>query len=308
MKEFNKYNALNLKSINIKEMLGNAILTIEPGSLCTFDREVPSNGRHFHNCFELCIVINGSGHFIHGGTVYYINKSDIFIANPRVIHEITTITQKKEQTILELFYFSLNIVCDALNNNKIYEENILSKFLQNHCNVSHSQPQIITYLNFMQNYMNCKPSEDFGIQQALKNIVLDSLLLFTINTDNNTLSEYTISNILDLAIKYIGTHLTEKITLEEIALYCNTSIRNLQYHFKKHLNTNTMDYINKRRMSLASGFIRMNYKISDIGIKVGIDDPSQFCRVFKKYYGLSPKQYQMKYSLNGMAFGAEYTS
>ncbi|MEG0693093.1 MAG: AraC family transcriptional regulator [Oscillospiraceae bacterium] len=175
-----------------------------------------------------------------------------------------------------------------------------------------AQHQLFAYLNFLFTFtrnkeiLSNKESVHFGLEQAIKGIVYNSLIILTEQVKTPSSKASASSNIIDNALQYIGMHLNEKITLDELSSYCNTSKRNLQLLFHQYLDSTVIDYINNRRMVLASSYLRMNFRVSDVGPNIGIEDPAQFCRIFKKYYGLSPKRYQMDYKTNGMIFGADY--
>lgn len=62
--------------------------------------------------------------------------------------------------------------------------------------------------------------------------------------------------------------------------------------FSKYLNLTPKQYINSRKINLAKVYLKMNYKVSDVSSLVGINDISQFSRLFKKHCGISPKSFQ----------------
>lgn len=302
------YNSIHINNIKVEENMGNICLCIEPGTFCTFNRQSPTNGVHKHKCYELCIVTSGCGEFTHGDQKSIIRKGDVFIAEPNVLHEIRIQNEHNANSMdmLQLFYFSINILSNKLQQSRLYEEKLLDSFLMNHSIVRSSQDHLISYMDFMVDYCSSKSSHNFGIYQAIKNIVLDSLLALTENKTGEDDKQLSVSSIIDLALEYIGQNLGSKIYIEDIAGYSKTSKRNLQHLFKNHMQCTVVDYIIGRRMSLASSFLRMNFKVSDVGNMVGIGDPAQFSRLFKKHFGISPKKFQMLYSPNGMVYGASY--
>jgi AraC-like DNA-binding protein len=50
----------------------------------------------------------------------------------------------------------------------------------------------------------------------------------------------------------------------------------------------------------------MNFKICDVASMLGINDPSQFSRLLKEFYGISSKKYQMIHSTSGMVNGSDW--
>ena len=307
MKHSSLFQKIQLSHLNIEQKIGNSFLQIKPGTLCIFDEDTPSNSRHYHHCFELCIVTDGLGYFWHGEEQYEVKKGDVFIADPDILHEIA-IAQEKDgirDHRLDVYYFSISIHVGDFSHTECPEEKILKQFLKNHDLVRSVQNKLITHLYFIYEYSRLKNRVPSVLDQCIINVVMDSLVSLT-HTHQLSDENMAPSNIIDEALLYIARHLHEKITLEMVANHANTSKRNLQLLFKQHMNSTVTDYINHRRMSDASSYLRMNFGVGDIGPKVGIEDPAQFCRVFKKYYGMSPKKYQMTYAADGMTFAADF--
>ena len=71
---------------------------------------------------------------------------------------------------------------------------------------------------------------------------------------------------------------------------------NLQYMcflFKKQTDTTIGAYILQTRMEMAGKlFQRTNYNVTEVTQELGFFDVSYFSKCFKKYFGVSPKQYQ----------------
>ena len=71
--------------------------------------------------------------------------------------------------------------------------------------------------------------------------------------------------------------------------------------FKREVGQTPLEYLTARRMSLAREIILSgltnrysNYTVSQISEMCGFAEPLYFSRVFKKYYGVSPKEYMEK--------------
>lgn len=90
---------------------------------------------------------------------------------------------------------------------------------------------------------------------------------------------------------YITTHLTEKITVNAVAGYMNISQRTLFYLFKKHFNTTPIQYINHAKISSAILYLREGFSVTHVSDMFAFSEPSAFNRTFKKYTGVSPREY-----------------
>ena len=288
-----EYNDNYLNNMYIEKIIGNYLIKIKPGGYCVFNEEIPSNGRHYHSCFELCFITSGSGKYIHDNQIYEIKANDVFIADPEKIHEITI--KDINPCKLNLVYFLLDIEGkkEDKTNNKI--EILIRNFLTNHEIKINAQKHLKTYLDFIEDYNTClnNKNNNFGNHQAIQNMIFDSLLSLT---KGFRYSENTPKSIFDKTIEYINENIYNKIKIKDIADYCNTSKRNLYYHFEKNLNMTITEYINKKKMSIAASYLRMNIEINKISSMIGINSPSQFSRLFKKIYGIPPKKYQNKVS------------
>ncbi|HCR3689144.1 TPA: helix-turn-helix domain-containing protein, partial [Enterococcus faecium] len=84
-----------------------------------------------------------------------------------------------------------------------------------------------------------------------------------------------------------------KITVKEIANYFSVSETKLRESFKNEMHITIYNYISKRKVSAAKIMLKSNYTISEVSLGLGFSDSSHFSRVFKKYVGVSPKQYQL---------------
>ncbi len=89
-----------------------------------------------------------------------------------------------------------------------------------------------------------------------------------------------------------GQYTKESISTGSIAgeLYIDASY--IRKAFKTVFQTTVTDYINKKRLEKAALMLReKQYKTSEIAMLVGYKDNHYFSRLFKKYYGFSPRDY-----------------
>lgn len=299
----------NLNRLHIKEIIGNYIIDIEPVAFCTFDKVVPTNGQHLHNCFELCIVTGGTGKFLHGNNSYILKEGDVFIADPKVFHEICILNGNASGTnnSLNLIFFNINIHGHIVTKAIGYEEKMILRFLNDHKTVAKNQFQILSYLDFIKHYKRYPALDDYGIKKIVKTLALESLFLLISDSEkSNEDNMIPTDSIIDKATLYIGSHLSENLYLKDIARHVTTSVRNLQHLFQKHLKKTVTEYIKERRLAIAAGYLKMNFMVSNVCSLVGINDPARFSRLFKQFYGISPKKYQMLHSSSGMIYGTSY--
>lgn len=100
---------------------------------------------------------------------------------------------------------------------------------------------------------------------------------------------------LEFIIDYIMDNLQNDITVDELAKTACMSKPTFYRYFKKMVGMSPVDFVNTKRMQLAKQLLTQERKpVGDIGYAVGYKNPSHFIRSFKKYYGFTPKQYQIQ--------------
>lgn len=94
-------------------------------------------------------------------------------------------------------------------------------------------------------------------------------------------------------IKYIHTHITENITLDDLVKITNNSKAYLSRLFKKEMGATIIDYIHEQKIEVSKKFLDHSYmSIADVAILFNFCSATYYSRTFKKYTGLTPSQYR----------------
>ena len=92
---------------------------------------------------------------------------------------------------------------------------------------------------------------------------------------------------------YIGHHLHEKITMEDLAKHVNLNETYLSKLFRKETGLSVSEYIRDKKVEEAQGLLRYSEKTSiEIATDLGFTSHSYFISVFKKVTGETPKDYR----------------
>lgn len=95
--------------------------------------------------------------------------------------------------------------------------------------------------------------------------------------------------------RFIGCHLLNKITLDDISSYAGMNRTYFCLFFKRHFGMGLTDYLNAERMTKASSMLGGgSVSISDVARQCGFPNVTYFNRVFRKVYGMSPTEYRNK--------------
>ena len=96
--------------------------------------------------------------------------------------------------------------------------------------------------------------------------------------------------------EYIEEEIKTDLSLNDICDICAISQSYLSKLFRRHFGISVMDYVHLRKISKAKMYIVLtDYTMTQIGQHAGYNDGSYFSKIFKKYVGMTPKQYRASY-------------
>ncbi|MFJ7368893.1 AraC family transcriptional regulator [Lysinibacillus sp. NPDC098008] len=104
------------------------------------------------------------------------------------------------------------------------------------------------------------------------------------------------SATITTCVHFIENHIYSEITLEQLSDICHLSPNYLSSLFKKEVGIAVSEYIQQQRIDEAKKLLTFtNYPILDIGSLLNFTDQSYFIKVFKKFTGITPKQFRNKH-------------
>lgn len=97
---------------------------------------------------------------------------------------------------------------------------------------------------------------------------------------------------------FFEKNLQRKISLNETACVACLSGSGLIAHFKRYVGITPMEYLSTLRLKRAESLLcRTEQPIAQIAAQCGFESPYYFSNSFKKYYGLSPRNYRQKHRI-----------
>ncbi|GGA15374.1 helix-turn-helix domain-containing protein [Psychrobacillus lasiicapitis] len=139
--------------------------------------------------------------------------------------------------------------------------------------------------------------EELGNLKAILKLTEEAIRDFTNRVYKMNVGKY--SPTITACQHYIYNHLYDQITLDHLAQLCQLSPNYLSSYFKKEVGITLSEYIQQQRVEEAKKLLSFsNYSISDICSWLNFNDQSYFIKVFKKYTGLTPKQFRSNRSGN----------
>ena len=95
------------------------------------------------------------------------------------------------------------------------------------------------------------------------------------------------------AVDYINCNFTRQITMEDLCDVCRVSKQHLCLLFRTTLHARPMEYITKRRLQAAKELLTVSQlTIESIAEETGFCTASYFCKMFKRYEGMTPLNFK----------------
>ena len=111
------------------------------------------------------------------------------------------------------------------------------------------------------------------------------------------ISEENEHDVYCLALQYINEHLTEDISISDVARHINYSESYFGYAFKKKYKISVSQYIRELKLTKSKDLLKnTSFSIAGVASCVGFYDPNYFSALFKKHFGISPKEYRKTHS------------
>lgn len=245
---------------------------------------------HWHEEAELTLITKGSCLYQIDLTDYEIKEGDILFIPPLFLHSISLETS--EETISKTYVFHLNFL--GGNTTDICS----TRYLVPMMNQEFAIPSLITpehpaygsLLTIFHKLTLMYDEAAVGYELSIKALLLQAIFLLLQYSRKNTSPDTdTLSDKLKNVLDYIEIHLSEPISVSELAKLCYFSDYHFMRFFKKHMNMTCIEYINNLRLEKSVElFEQGNHSILDVSLSVGFHNLSYFHRAFKKKYHMTP--------------------
>ena len=246
---------------------------------------------HSHNFYELLYCRNTCGaEYLVGADRYRLQKGDIILISPGVSHCPILPEHMTEPYIRDVLWISTEFmeVITQRFPGFLADSSRYSSLLR----TTGTNWEILGELF----YTGIRESENkfSGWEMAVVGNTLHLLSML-----HRAFSEHSAAfmraekpELLDQVLAYVEAHLSEKISLAEVAHQFFVSESTISQTFRKKLGVSFYRCVTQRRLIAAKALIEQGRVLEQVGEQVGFSDYSSFYRAFKQEYGISPRQYK----------------
>lgn len=100
-------------------------------------------------------------------------------------------------------------------------------------------------------------------------------------------------------VEYLQENINQKLTLVQLEKQFGVNRNIINESFHAATNCTVMVYLNKMRMEFSSQLLKATeLPLSEIALRCGFDDYAYFCKVFKKFYQVNPRDFRSSMKQN----------
>ena len=100
---------------------------------------------------------------------------------------------------------------------------------------------------------------------------------------------------------YLHEYFNAEFTIDELAQRIGMSTRNFTRRFKEATGETPVSYLHQLRINCAKHLLETDYKsVQEVCHEVGYEDIPFFRNIFKRYTGLSPREYRQRYAASSL--------
>ena len=278
--------------------------------ICNFEVEFQDSSTTtlIHSTARLLLFKKGKGKFMINGVEYLIEKNTMISILP---WDITTITDVTEDLEFYKIVYNFQIINDDLKNicnfrkNQINSIEVLSK---NPIKILDSKAFHDMKNSFIeikdevgndsfQEEIDEKPySDEYLISSIIR--ILIKFLRFENKNEISTKKNYEHQIQINQILRYMYSHMSEKLTLDRLASTFFISKSSLTKYLEENIGFTFSELLNRIRFSKAIDLLMFSEKsLNEIAKRVGYTDSSHFTKIFENTEGINPGEFRNYYNI-----------
>lgn len=258
---------------------------------------------HWHNEFEIIYVEKGEFKILKDSHLINIKAGELLFINSGEIHSIEDISNS--ESIHHAIVFHPNFI--NTSNLDYCHINILEPLIKQSIKlpstINSDSIQNSKIINEIIDIIDRYTSRTPGYQLTIKGSLYKILSYLVEN--NSFIASNTIEKNLDYklqllkkSVTYIHQNYQQKIYIKDLAHEVNMNSQYFCRFFKSMTGKTPVDFINTHRIEEATLLLSStDLNITDISLKVGIDNFSYFNKLFRHYKNCTPSEYRKNNSI-----------
>ncbi len=265
---------------------------------------------HWHYYLEILFILKGTLEAVCDGAVYTMEPGDLIVFHPQSVHAMHRSPSMSDSE--DVLYFVVMADLNFLNITNRYRTRFSKLFRMayqqnpSYIHFRREELQVYPVLQLLTHSLEEMRNKTYGydvlicsniatlltyLMRCLRNKGLDTDAIIT-SPDEFDDSIYSVS-------KYIEQHCGENLRVQELADMCGMSYSYFAKLFRETYHQSCKEYIEFARLNkVADLLLFTNLDLNYISQEAGFADCSHLIRTFKKWKGMTPKQWRREIQNN----------
>ncbi|MBC8164078.1 MAG: AraC family transcriptional regulator [Roseiflexaceae bacterium] len=245
---------------------------------------------HWHEFYELCYVLAGSGTHMLNGTTMQLQPGSMFLLTPADFHALLPAPPQPLQVFNIIFAETLlTEETRGLLFSRVTQQHVVSEAMRSSLEAD--------FARLLREFADQQLGAQHVVQSTLIRILIDFVRATRVLPTPACSRAGVQHQALQRALVYIHHHFRQPLTLDAVARAAHLSPTYLSERFHERVGMTFQAYVQRLRIEFARSIVVLTtLPITEIAYAAGFVTLSHFERVFKQHYHMSPRQYRQ---LNG---------
>jgi AraC-like DNA-binding protein len=252
--------------------------------LC-WDGEIAPFPKHWHDCFEILLLLKGGMHVVVNDTMYETSAGDLVMINSGNIHSFL---DSRPNTAYQGFQFDITFFDESFINLRetIFQNVVLGKNAVQSTVYEH-------WRQLLHDIVKEYNTKEIGYQLAIKAKLYELMLLILRESPPNGESKIVSPKSKQILAFVLKNADDPELSLEGAASDLNLNKFYFSHVFKKYAGQSFHSYLAKTRVNFAKHYLsESDMSVTDIAFCSGFNSLQTFNRVFKTLTGFTPGNYR----------------
>ncbi|MBQ7793497.1 MAG: helix-turn-helix domain-containing protein [Clostridia bacterium] len=241
--------------------------------------DIKENVWHYHNLFEIYLILSGSCSYFIDNKSYKLEAGDIVLIPEGVIHNTEYHNDRHSRLLI--------------NCSKRYIPTSVTHYLPSMMYL-YRNPDIRDEVAEIFNTIEAEYKNRSVFSEEVIRLSTHMLFFLLARNANRCTKAEAGNEYIERAVGYIQQNFSRELTLGEVSELCSVSPEHFSRMFKKETGFGFCEYVTLLRLQRAEQLLKQEegLAVSEIAEQCGFDDSNYFSARFKKMYGISPKKFQ----------------
>ena len=233
---------------------------------------------HLHDRVELYILLEGDVSFLVESSLYKLSPGDAIITKPNEMHNCILNTNSVHRHLCFWFNSSSEFIFNDFLSHELGKNNLIV-------------PNDEAKQNLLNTYKKLESASENEDRLEQFHLILEMLSTFR-HFINKSTPQQPFPKLLESILNDIDENFAAIRNLNYFTEKYFISGSTLNRFFKDHLNTTPKTYLESKKLVHSQILLREGKSVLDACMESGFPDYSNYIRLFKRRFGVTPKQYK----------------